>query len=155
NLKVTAKTTKTMSLSWTAAVATDFPIAGYNVYRGTTLAKSVTGTSTTVSGLTPNTTYTFSVKAKDSNGNVSAASNSVTDTTRNPADDTTPPTVPTGLHSTGKTSTSVSLAWTASTDANGIAGYDVYRGTTKAKSVTGTTATVTGLTPLTTYSFTV
>jgi chitinase len=155
NLHVTGKTTKTVSLSWTAAAATDFPIATYDVYRGTTLATSVTGTKATVTGLTPNTSYTFSVKARDSHGNVSAASNTATAVTLNPADDTTPPTVPTGLHSTGKTSTSVSLAWTASTDAHGIAGYDVYRGTTKAKSVTGTTAKITGLTPLTRYTFTV
>jgi chitinase len=157
NLKVTTKTTKTMSLSWTAAVATDFPIASYDVYRGTTLAKTVTGTSATVTGLTGNTSYTFTVKARDSHGNVSAASNAASGTTLNPADDTTPPTAPSALHSTGKTSTSVSLAWTASTDAHGIAGYDIYRGTTKAKSVTGTgtTTTVTGLSPLTTYTFTV
>ena len=45
--------------------------------------------------------------------------------------DTTPPSVPTGLNSPSKTSTSVSLAWNASTDnpgGSGVAGYDVYRG---------------------------
>ncbi|MEV4254899.1 glycosyl hydrolase family 18 protein [Spirillospora sp. NPDC049652] len=69
--------------------------------------------------------------------------------------DTQPPTAPSGLKSTGKTDTTVSLSWTASTDNVGVTGYDVYQGTTKATSVTGTSATVTGLTAKTAYSFTV
>jgi chitinase len=154
-LAVTGKTTKTVSLSWTAAAATDFPIAGYDVYNGGSLATSVTGTTATVTGLTANTSYTFTVKAKDSHGNVSAASNAVTATTLNPSNDTTPPTVPGNLRSTGKTSSSVSLAWNASTDASGVAGYDVYTGSTLSASVTGTTATVANLAPSTAYTFTV
>jgi chitinase len=52
----------------------------------------------------------------------------------------------------------VSLAWTASTDNVGVAGYEVYVGsaTTAATTTTGaTTATVSGLSASTTYSFTV
>ncbi|HEU4424323.1 MAG TPA: glycosyl hydrolase family 18 protein [Pilimelia sp.] len=154
-LTSTGRTTRTVSLRWTAATPTDFPIASYDVYRGTTLATSVTSTSATVTGLTPNTTYSFTVRAKDSRGNVSAPSAAVSVTTLNPSNDTTPPSAPTNLRSTAKTSSSVTLAWNASTDASGIAGYDVYRGGTLAASVTGTTATVDGLAPITTYSFTV
>ena len=44
------------------------------------------------------------------------------------APDTTPPTVPTGLVVTGTTTTSVALAWTASTDNVGVTGYKIYRG---------------------------
>jgi len=69
--------------------------------------------------------------------------------------DTTPPSVPTGLRVTGVTSSSVSLAWTASTDNVGVTGYDVYRGTTLVSRVTGASATVTGLAASTTYSFSV
>ncbi|MFE2165772.1 fibronectin type III domain-containing protein [Streptomyces sp. NPDC059447] len=69
--------------------------------------------------------------------------------------DTQAPTVPTGLTSTGKTSTSASLAWTASTDNVGVTGYDVYQGATKVATATGTSTTVTGLTPATNYTFTV
>ncbi|MQY07901.1 glycosyl hydrolase family 18 protein [Actinomadura macrotermitis] len=72
-----------------------------------------------------------------------------------PAGDTQAPTAPGGLRSTAKTATSVSLAWTASTDNVGVTGYDVYQGAAKADTVTGTSATVTGLTPKTAYSFTV
>ncbi len=69
--------------------------------------------------------------------------------------DTTPPTAPANLTSPSKTSTSVSLSWTASTDNVGVTGYDVYRGTTLAGSSTGTSYTATGLTASTAYSFTV
>ncbi|MFD4138325.1 carbohydrate binding domain-containing protein [Streptomyces sp. NPDC058572] len=69
--------------------------------------------------------------------------------------DTQAPTTPTGLRSTGKTSSTVSLAWNASTDNTGVTGYDVYRGTTLASTATGTTATVSGLAGDTAYSFTV
>ncbi|MBW8482496.1 glycosyl hydrolase family 18 protein [Actinomadura parmotrematis] len=69
--------------------------------------------------------------------------------------DTQAPTAPSGLKSTGSTSTSVALSWTASTDNVAVTGYDVYQGATKAASVTGTSATVTGLTAKTAYTFTV
>lgn len=154
-LAATGKTTKTVTLGWQAAAGGDFPVVGYEVYNGTAKAASVTGTTATVTGLTPRTAYTFTVKAKDGRGNLSAASGAVTVTTNDPGDDTQAPTAPGDLRTTGKTSTTVSLAWSASTDNNAVAAYDIYRGTTLATSVTGTTATVTGLAPVTTYSFTV
>ncbi|GHJ44111.1 chitinase [Catellatospora sp. TT07R-123] len=152
---VTGRTTRTVSLSWTAAAATDFPIAGYDVLSGSTVVASATGTSATVTGLTPNTAYTFTVRAKDTRGNLSAVSGAVTATTLNPADDTTPPSVPGSLRSTAKSSTSVTLAWNAATDASGIAGYDVYTGSTLRATSTGLSAVVTGLAPMTSYTFTV
>ncbi|MCX4583417.1 carbohydrate binding domain-containing protein [Streptomyces sp. NBC_01481] len=69
--------------------------------------------------------------------------------------DTQAPTTPTNLRSTGKSSSSVSLAWNASTDNVGVTGYDVYQGSTRATTVTGTSATVSGLAASTSYSFTV
>jgi archaellin len=56
------------------------------VYRGSTLATTVTGsppaTTATVTGLSASTSYTFTVKARDAAGNTSAASNAVTATTQ-------------------------------------------------------------------------
>ncbi|MFI9010035.1 cellulose binding domain-containing protein [Actinosynnema sp. NPDC053489] len=69
--------------------------------------------------------------------------------------DTVAPSAPASLRVTATTSNSVSLAWTASTDNVGVTGYDVYRGTSVATTVTGTTATVTGLNASTAYTFTV
>jgi chitinase len=72
-----------------------------------------------------------------------------------PGPDTSPPSVPGGLRSTGVTSSSVSLAWNASTDNVGVTGYDVYRGTTRVSTVAGTATTVAGLAASTAYSFSV
>ncbi|MDN5382833.1 glycoside hydrolase family 18 protein [Streptomyces sp. LB8] len=60
------------------------------------------------------------------------------------------PAAPSGLRVTSTTSSSVSLAWNA---VSGATGYSVYRNGTKVTAVTGTTATVTGLAPSTSYSF--
>ena len=71
--------------------------------------------------------------------------------------DTTPPSVPGNMRSTGTTANSVSLAWNASTDNVGVTGYDVFRenGATDilAGSPTGTTLTVGGLAASTAYQF--
>jgi hypothetical protein len=69
--------------------------------------------------------------------------------------DTQAPTVPASLRSTGKTSSSVSLAWNASTDNVGVTAYDIYSGSNQVLSVSGTSATVSGLSGSTAYTFTV
>ncbi|MFE9094016.1 chitinase [Streptomyces sp. NPDC007264] len=62
----------------------------------------------------------------------------------------TVPATPTGLAVSATTSSSVSLSWNP---VSGATGYTVYRDGTKATAVTGTSATVTGLSPSTSYSF--
>ncbi len=69
--------------------------------------------------------------------------------------DTQPPTAPGGLTVAGKTATSVSLAWNASTDNVGVTGYEVRQGGSVAAAVPGTSHTVTGLAPATQYTFAV
>jgi endoglucanase Acf2 len=70
--------------------------------------------------------------------------------------DTTPPSTPTNLTSPSKTSTSVTLSWGASTDAqSGVAGYEILRNGAFDSFVTTTTATVSNLTANTTYTFAV
>ncbi len=153
-----SKTSTSVSLSWGASTD-NVGVTGYNVYIGasTTPAATATGTSATVSGLTANTAYSFTVKARDAAGNLSVASNALSVTTNPATSDTQAPTAPTNLISTGKTSTSVTLSWGASTDNVGVTGYNVYIGasTTPAATPTGTSATVSGLTANTAYSFTV
>ncbi|MER7982063.1 glycoside hydrolase family 18 protein [Streptomyces sp. NPDC095817] len=61
-----------------------------------------------------------------------------------------PPAVPTGLKTGAVTSSSVGLSWTA---VPGATGYAVYRDGTKIQTATGTSATVSGLTASTAYSF--
>ncbi|MEO8233943.1 MAG: M4 family metallopeptidase [Flavobacterium sp.] len=80
SLAASGTTSSSTNLSWTASTD-NVAVTGYNVYNGATLATTVTGTTATVSGLTGSTTYTFTVKAKDAAGNLSAASNAVSVTT--------------------------------------------------------------------------
>ncbi len=65
------------------------------------------------------------------------------------------PTVPANLLSTAAAADSVSLAWDASTDNVGVAGYDITVNGATGVSATGTSATVGGLSPNTTYRFAV
>ena len=70
--------------------------------------------------------------------------------------DTTPPSAPTGLASSGVTSSSVTLSWNAATDNVGVTGYEVVRnGVVLPTTVTGLTYTDTGLSASTTYTYTV
>lgn len=80
NLTSTAKTATSVTLSWSAS-SDNVAVTGYNVYNGSALSTTVTGTTATVTGLTASTAYTFSVKAKDAAGNLSAASNVLSVTT--------------------------------------------------------------------------
>lgn len=62
------------------------------------------------------------------------------------------PATPGGLRVTGTTNTSVSLAWNAVT---GATGYRVYEGSSVRATVTGTSATISGLAACSTHSYTV
>ncbi|MGP3983316.1 glycosyl hydrolase family 18 protein [Streptomyces sp. KR80] len=154
---VTDTTARTVSLKWSASAAGDHPVASYEVLRSGTVVSETATTSATVRDLTPATSYSFTVRAKDTRGNLGEPSAPVTATTVDPATDTVPPTAPGNLRATAKTSSTVSLAWNAATDNNRVAGYDVYRGSTLVTSVPADTltSTVTGLAPATRYEFTV
>lgn len=151
NLSASGVTQTTVDLSWTAS--TDIVgVTGYDVYQGTSVLGTVTGTSANITGLTANTSYAFSVKAKDAAGNVSNASNTVNVTTS--ADvDTEAPTAPTGLASASVTETSFTLSWTASTDNIAVTEYMVYQGGSLLATTSNTSYSVTGLNASTTYAY--
>ncbi|MFH6971772.1 endonuclease [Flavobacterium petrolei] len=73
----------------------------------------------------------------------------------NPTADAQAPTAPANLVSSAKTTTSISLSWTASTDNTAVTGYNVYMDNVLKTTVTGLTTTITGLTAATAYSFNV
>ncbi|MFD9329783.1 fibronectin type III domain-containing protein [Streptomyces sp. NPDC060065] len=114
NLTSPAKTSSSVSLSWGAS-SDNVGVTGYNVYSGANQVLTVSGTTATVSGLSPSTAYTFTVRARDAAGNVSAASNSLSVTTNAGSGDTAfkqaapylylgwgdPPAVSTVMSSTG------------------------------------------------------
>ncbi len=153
SLSSSSITETTFTLSWNAS-SDNVGVTGYDVYQNGSLIGSVTGTSANITGLTAETTYAMTVKAKDLAGNISDASSSLNVTTATPPD-TEAPTVPTSLVSSSITQTSFTLAWNASTDNVGVTGYDVYQNGSLIGSVTGTSADITGLTASTTYAMTV
>ncbi len=68
---------------------------------------------------------------------------------------TTVPSVPTGLQASGTTSNSTNLSWTASTVAVNcvLTGYTIFRNGVAVATSSSPNVTITGLSPLTTYSF--
>ena len=68
--------------------------------------------------------------------------------------DTTPPSTPTGLTTSAVSQTTITLAWTASTDNVAVTGYRLYQGANQVATTgtTPTTYTYTGLTCGTTYT---
>ncbi|MDN3353410.1 cellulose binding domain-containing protein [Actinomadura sp. DC4] len=79
-LTVSGHTSSSVSLSWSASTD-NVGVTGYEVYQGSALATTATGTSATVAGLSASTAYTFKVRAKDAAGNLSAFGASVSATT--------------------------------------------------------------------------
>jgi cytochrome b involved in lipid metabolism len=120
----------------------------YQIFQGTTNLGTQAGTTKTVTGLVNNTSYSFTVKAVDAAGNVSAASTAATAT---PVAPVTIPSVPTGVTATPGNG-QVTVSWTASA---GATSYQVVRVGAPAVTSTTTSLTVTGLANNTSYSFTV
>ncbi|GGO92715.1 chitinase [Wenjunlia tyrosinilytica] len=146
-------TATSISLTW-AAATDDKGIRNYDVLRGGSVVGTVTGTSFTDTGLTADTPYTYTIRARDTAGQTGPASPATTIRTSGGGSDQ-PPGKPGTPAASEITNTSVKLTWSAATDDKGVKNYDVYRGATVATTVTGTTATVTGLTAGTDYTFTV
>jgi chitodextrinase len=159
NLRVTAKTMTSVSLAWNASTDNSGAFT-YRVNLWTTgpVAPPVTlpktQTSYTWTGLRPGVQYYAWVEAIDGSGNKSTSDLIVVVTVR----DTTPPSPPANLRVDTVTASQVSLSWDASTDDSGI--IDLYQVSVSPFGgnvlVTGnTSATVVGLAPTTTYTFTV
>lgn len=149
NVTTTNITHNSLTVSWSVSSSSD--VASYEVYQGGTLLGTVTGTQYNVTGLTPSTQYTFTVKAKDASSNVATGTSVTVSTNVQPAD-TTPPANVTNLASSAITQTGVTLSWIASASSD-IKDYRVYNGSTLITTVTGTTYNVTGLTASTSYTF--
>ncbi|MFE2297622.1 fibronectin type III domain-containing protein [Streptomyces sp. NPDC059445] len=135
-------------------------ITRYEVYRGTTKVKDVPASEhmVDITRLEPSTSYVFRVRARNADGVPGPLSRPVRATTpAATAADRTAPTRPGSPKGKAVGGRAVQLSWSASSDARGVASYDIYQGTSKIHSVGGaqTAAVVTGLRPGTAYAFTV
>jgi hypothetical protein len=76
NLAATAQSATSVTLAWDASTdeTGGSGVAGYDVYRNGAKVGSSTTTGFTDTGLSAGTTYSYTVKAKDVAGNISAAS---------------------------------------------------------------------------------
>ncbi|WP_454044316.1 glycoside hydrolase family 9 protein [Cellulosimicrobium sp. Marseille-Q8652] len=141
------------TVAWSASTDAGSGVAGYDVLLEGERVATVTGTSHTLTGLDPETTYRVSVVATDRAGNASAPSAATSFTTAEaPVADTTPPTTPGTPAVRDVTAAGATVTWAVSTDAGtGVAGYDVLLEGERVATVTGTSHTLTGLEPETAY----
>ncbi|HEY0092181.1 MAG TPA: GEVED domain-containing protein, partial [Flavobacterium sp.] len=80
NLTASGTTNTSTNLSWTGSTD-NIGVTGYDVYQNSVYKATVSGTTYGVTGLTPSTSYSFYVVAKDAAGNVSGTSNVANATT--------------------------------------------------------------------------
>jgi endonuclease I/chitodextrinase len=137
-----------IAVSWTASTD-NVDVSGYNIYVDDVLTAQTSNSSTTISNLNTNTTYSFTVIARDIINNLSTASTPINGTT---LQDTEAPTVPTNIVISNASDSSFKVSWSASTDNNAVAGYDVYVDGILNSSTTDLFYTVTALSSSTTYA---
>jgi YD repeat-containing protein len=139
-----------INVSWSASTD-NVGVAGYRLYRNGVHIASPTTAAYTDAGLPQATSYSYTVAAFDAAGNTSGQSAASVGTTL----DVSAPTTPTGFSATAASGSQINLAWSASSDNVGVAGYRIYRGGTLITSTTATSYSNTGLASETTYSYTV
>jgi cellulose binding protein with CBM2 domain/fibronectin type III domain protein len=156
DFRVTAVTTTSVTLAWTASAAGASPVAGYDISYNQSFddiyrlypAGNVT-TLTITEGIRATGQYTFRISARDTVGRHSTTNGPLTVIT--PASDTaadrTPPSVTTGVTVSRVSPSSAAVSWTAATDDVGVTGYQIYRFdglfvNTLVGTATGTSATV-------------
>jgi chitodextrinase len=136
----------------------DVGIDHYDVFLNGSRVAQTDGLTWTYTGLSCGTSYALGLVAFDAAGNhslLTEATWSPVSTLACASGDSSPPSAPTGLSVSARTSTSVSLAWSASTDNVGVAGYGVYNGSVRVTNVPGLSYTVSGLSCGTAYTLAV
>ncbi|MGH8175610.1 MAG: fibronectin type III domain-containing protein [Steroidobacter sp.] len=145
---ISSITASSATATWSAATD-NVAVTGYD-YRLDAQAWQTLGNVLTVNltGLTQATNYTFQVRARDGANNIGAASS-----TTFMSLDTSPPGAPGPLSFSSITMTTATVNWTAASDNVGVTGYR-YQVNSGAWQTLGnvTTAGLTGLTAVTTYS---
>ncbi len=138
------------TLSWQPGSANGGTLTGYMLYEDGAPVGVIHGQSATVA-LASEREYTFTVRALDSLGYLSAPAPNVTVLTTH-----TPPPPPTGLQAGEVTSSSAHLSWAPSTAVSGdIVGYRVFRDGEPVGQSSGPEMTLANLAPSSEYEITV
>ena len=137
-----------ITVSWTAS-KDNIGVTGYNVYLNGILTTQTTNTSATITDLNTNTTYSFTVVAKDLINNRSTASTALNGST---LQDTQAPSIPENVTISNITDSSFKVSWSASTDNNAVNGYEVFVNGNLNTTTEALSQTVSGLAASTTYS---
>jgi chitodextrinase len=153
NLSANAVSSSEIDLTWSPSTD-NVAVAGYQVFRDTAQIATTTSAKYFDKAVAAGVQYTYAVAAFDAAGNISLQSSPVSGQTSS-GSDTTPPSVPANLQSSKVTSSSLTVAWSPSTDNVGVAGYQVFRNGVQVGTVTTTTFADTGLAVATTYAYTV
>src|SRR6266850_2980753 len=139
-----------INLSWNASTD-NVGVAGYKVLRGGVQIATTSALTYADTALSPSTAYSYAVAAYDTAGITSAPSSAASATTQA----ATPPSIPTGLSASAISASQINLSWNASTDPVGVTGYNVMRNGVLIAAVSVLTYADTGLSPSTTYPYTV
>ncbi|MEU6314896.1 fibronectin type III domain-containing protein [Streptomyces sp. NPDC047014] len=158
-LTAQAGSASSVHVMWEAAAEAD-GVTRYRVFEGGREVRVLAADRTMVdiTGLTPQTGYTFTVRAEDAAGNLGAPGPEARVTTpAAKAEDRGAPTAPATTTGAATGPRSARLSWTPSTDDTGVTAYDIHQGGVRIHTVgpgeSGTT--LTGLRPDTVYTFTV
>ncbi|WP_239162190.1 PQQ-dependent sugar dehydrogenase [Acrocarpospora phusangensis] len=140
-----------LGLDW--PVSTDnVEVVGYDIFDGSTTIANAPAPPVLIVGLTPATTYQFTVVARDAAGNVSDSSPMVECATTE-AGDTEAPSAPAELTQANVTATTVDLSWQASTgEPTAYLVRDAEENVLATTAGDATSATVSGLTCATPYT---
>jgi beta-glucanase (GH16 family) len=142
-ISVTAVTDSSISIAWSGRRG---GTVGYRVFQDGVPVGSTSDAAYTFRGLLCNTTHVLGVASLDAAGNQSVIATVTASTAACAAAlDIEPPSVPQNVHVVTTSDRSITIAWSASTDNVGIAGYGVYNGLIWVNSTGATSYTLVNL----------
>jgi beta-glucanase (GH16 family) len=154
-IQVTAVTASSISVAWSG-----WPGRGvvYRVFQDGVPVGWTSNDGYTFTGLSCETSYVLGVVAFRAHGRLPVAAVAIDARTAacpSPPPDTAAPTSPGNVHVVAATASSITIAWDASKDDVGVAGYGVYNGVTRIDSTTATSYTFANLACATGYTLAV